>query len=241
VNERPLMLAGKNISFNYDNNCVLNTISFQAQPQRITCFIGKSGAGKSTLLRCIAGLEKINAGLFLFDQNSLAELSPQARAQTIGFVAQQFNLFPHMTVLQNCAQPLQLVLGLEQKQAETKALCILASLGMEAYANVYPATLSGGQQQRVAIARALGLDPAVLILDEPTSALDPENTRILVEVLQQCAQNGKIVIVSSQDIAFLKLIRDWVYLLEDGKIVESLDIQKDPIDRKSCIQEFLRL
>lgn len=210
-------------------NPILNQVSLTIPPQRITSLIGKSGSGKTTLLRCIAGLERIGQGTLMIDDKNSLELSAQERAGIIGFVFQDFNLFPHLTVLENCMQPLIVVQGMTKQKAERQARETLNHFGMDAYAASYPSKLSGGQKQRVAIARALALGPKVLLLDEPSSALDPENTAILIKLLKQLCEEGITVILASQDMPFVKNIQDFVCLVVDGKIVETCDTKKHTI------------
>ena len=218
---------------------VLKTISCTLPKERITLLLGKSGAGKTTLLRCIAGLEKTYTGLISVDSQNILGLSPTQRIDLIGFVAQQYNLFPHLTVLQNCTQPLMLVKKIAQKAAQEKVIELLTQLGMEAYLNTYPAQLSGGQQQRVALARALVLEPKVLLLDEPTSALDPENSAQLAVLLRQLCTTGTTVVVSSQDMSFTRLIMDRICLVEQGTIAEQFDSKNESLDTQSKIGAFL--
>lgn len=217
---------------------ILNQVSLTISPRRITSLIGKSGSGKTTLLRCIAGLEDIGQGTITIDSKNSVDLSAQERAGLIGFVFQDFNLFPHMTVLENCMQPLMVVQGKNQQEAAQLALATLNHFDMDTYATSYPSQLSGGQKQRVAIARALALDPKVLLLDEPSSALDPENTAILVKLLKQLCAEGITIVLASQDMAFVRNIQDFLCLVVDGAIVETHDIQE--IGRTaSLINSFL--
>lgn len=201
----------------------LNNISCIIPIQRITSLIGKSGAGKTTLLRCIAGLQEITQGEILFQDKNLLNLDPCKRAELVGFVFQNFNLFPHLTVLQNCMQPLMIVQKKTALEAQKQALETLCQFGMETYQSSYPSQLSGGQQQRVAIARALTLGPKILLLDEPSSALDPENTQILIKLLEQLCAEGITIILASQDMGFARAIRDYVCLVADGQITETYD------------------
>lgn len=209
------------------NRQILKNVSRDISTGSITTLIGKSGAGKTTLLRCIAGLQPIAQGNIFLENKNLDDLSAQERAGLIGFVFQNFNLFPNMTALQNCTQPLIVVQQLSPDKARTRALCMLKNLGMDTYQTSYPSQLSGGQQQRVAIARALALGPKVLLLDEPSSALDPENTMILVKLLKQLCNEGITIVLASQDMSFARAIRDQILLVQDGQITES----QEDIDR----------
>ncbi len=198
------------------SNPILNQISLTINSQSITTLIGKSGAGKTTLLRSIAGLEGIKQGEILINNKNILNLSVQERAQMIGFVFQDFNLFPHMTVLENCMQPLMVIKKLSKKNALQQALASLNHFDMTAYQTSYPTQLSGGQKQRVAIARALTLGPKILLLDEPSSALDPENTSILIKLLKSLCNEGITIVLASQDMAFIKNIQADVILVANG-------------------------
>jgi ABC-type polar amino acid transport system ATPase subunit len=196
-----------------DASCLLNSGA-------ITCFIGKSGAGKTTFLKTIAGLLPIaNGSICLSNGKSLNGLTPQERSQSIGYVFQDFNLFPHLTVLQNCIDPL-LIRGLNKDVAKEFAMRFLNQLALTDLINQYPKTLSGGQKQRVAIARALCLQPELLLLDEPTASLDPINVGILIELLKNLAHNGLAIGLSSQDMSFVKQCAQELYFFENGVIVE---------------------
>jgi ABC-type polar amino acid transport system ATPase subunit len=213
------MITVDAIKVTIQGKSLLRAVSCTLNAGRITSFIGPSGAGKTTLLKTLAGLLPISAGRILIDGRTLKDLSPAERAHTIGYVFQEFNLFPHQTALENCMNPL-LVYGLSNSQAGERARGVLQELGMDEWCRKYPRELSGGQQQRVAIARALCLQPSALLLDEPTASLDPFNTNILVTILKQFVQRGLIVGVSSQDTYFINAIFDTVYYLETGTIIE---------------------
>jgi polar amino acid transport system ATP-binding protein len=206
---------------------ILENISCKILPERITALIGKSGSGKTTLLRCIAQLQDISSGSIMLQEKNLLELSVPERAQLLGFVFQDFNLFAHLTVLENCMQPLMVTQNLPEQAAKKRVLEVLDQFDMSAYQASYPSQLSGGQQQRVAIARALALGPKILLLDEPSSALDPENTQILITLLKQLCNAGITIVLASQDMDFVRKIQDRVYLMSDGQISEAYDIQKD--------------
>jgi len=229
-----------NVLFKQNNKIIqgLKSVSVTFFPGRITLLLGKSGAGKTTLLRCLAGLEKNFDGQITLDNQDTKQLTPKQRATKIGLVFQQLNLFPHMTVLANCALPLQKVLLLSREQAEQKACAVLAELGMETLAQCYPAQLSGGQQQRVALARALGLGPKILLLDEPTSALDPENSLILAQILKQLCTQGIAVVISCQDMTFAKMVLDRAYLLDGGQMIERTENVAD-VGENAALMRFL--
>lgn len=226
------MVIVKKVCVTINNQEILNDVYCTLPQGRITTFIGKSGAGKTTVLRACADLIKPTSGNIEIDGISLAECNAplcdaprraqRCAAQKIGFVFQDFNLFAHMTVLQNCIDPL-LIQGITRTQAEERTIELLRRLEIADKRDQYPCALSGGQQQRVAIARALCLQPSVLLLDEPTASLDPINTEILAQILQQLAQQGLTVACSTQDMQFAKNIRDHVYYMEQGRIIEEYD------------------
>ena len=212
------MVKGTNITLEIDKKTILNNVTFEIPQGKITAFIGPSGAGKTSLLKCIANLYSHYTGTLMHQGTSIQKLSDKKRAHSIGFIFQQFNLFPHMTVLQNCSSPLQMLHELSNEDATAKALIVLAQLGMSALKDTYPAKLSGGQQQRVAIARALCLEPQVLLFDEPSSALDPQNTKMLAALMGDLCKNGVTIALSSHDMNLVSTIADHVYYLEDGCI-----------------------
>jgi polar amino acid transport system ATP-binding protein len=215
------MLEIENVSLKKGTISVLTHINCEMQPNEIVAILGKSGSGKTSLLRCLAQIEDSYTGKISLNRQPLASLPSKQRGRSIGFVPQSYALFPHMTILENCICPLQVILDLERKEAIAKAKNILSSLGMEPWIEAYPHALSGGQQQRVAIARALALDPLFLFLDEPTSALDPENVGRLIAILKLLKQKGKGIVISSQDMAFASKVSDRVLLIEEGRIIET--------------------
>lgn len=210
------MIKGKNLVL----KPILKNICFELRKGRITSFIGQSGAGKTTLLKCIANLNSHYEGCIAIDGKDLKGLPSIERASSVGFVHQQFHLFPHLTVLQNCTYALKKVLGLQDEEASLRSLEILESLGMKEHASAYPNFLSGGQQQRAAIARALALRPKVLLFDEPTSALDPNSKQGLLAVLQNLKEMGITIALSTHDMPFIRQIMDCIYFLENGELVE---------------------
>jgi ABC-type polar amino acid transport system ATPase subunit len=216
------MVTVNNVTVRPGEQIILSDVSLSFVPGTITTIIGDSGAGKTTLLKSVVGLVPITAGTIMINGKSLQEFLPQQRAKEIGCVFQDFNLFPHMTVLENCIDPLR-VHGIAYHDARTRALTVLKELGMATYQDRYPSQLSGGQQQRVAIARALCLNPRVLLLDEPTASLDPVNTDLLTGILKTLAQRGLTIVVSSQDMDFVRKIIDRAYFMQSGRIVESCE------------------
>jgi len=209
---------------------IIKEISLEVPEEKITLLLGKSGSGKTSLLRCIAQLEKEYTGDILYDNQPLSSLTAQERCQAIGFVPQFFALFPHMTILENCAKSLQL-LGESKESAYEKVRKTLDSLDMGKFADRKPHQLSGGQQQRAVIARALVLNPAFLLFDEPTSALDPENTKLFIEILRSF--KGKGILIATQDMTFAEQVLDRAYFLENGCLIEEYDgTQSLPLESK---------
>lgn len=213
---------------------ILNNVSCNFPAGKITTLIGKSGAGKTTLLCIIAGLQNIKTGsITIFDQN-LEDVSTQQRASLIGFVFQNYNLFPHLSALENCMQPLIVVQRLSKIQAKNRAMEILRHFDMAEYASSYPSQLSGGQQQRIAIARAVVQNPKVLLLDEPSSALDPENTALLVKYLKLFCSQGMTIICASQDMSFVKALGSTAYLVGQGTITAICNVPCLTICAQPC-------
>jgi polar amino acid transport system ATP-binding protein len=211
---------------------VLRGVSLSAKAGTVTVILGPSGSGKSTLLRCINHLEKVDRGTVRVDGeligyrqngNRLHELNERQilRQRTqIGFVFQNFNLFPHLTALQNIAEAQISALGRTASQAYEKAHELLGLVDLWDRAGAYPRQLSGGQQQRVAIARALALDPKLILFDEPTSALDPELVGEVLDVLRDLAAGGTTMIVVTHEIGFAREAADTVAFMDEGRIVE---------------------
>lgn len=216
---------------------ILTAVTCDIPRGSITTFIGPSGAGKTTLLKVIVGLLKPTEGEVLIQGKKISSLSPHERAACIGYVFQEFNLFPHMTVFDNCLEPL-LINGIAEDEAEGTVAHVLEAFGMRGHCYKYPRELSGGQQQRGALARALVLRPRILVLDEPTASLDPENTRELALACQALAKQGYTIIVSTQDMAFARQILDRVLYIADGRIQEECINAKD-IPNTTLIKQFL--
>ena len=237
------MISAKNLSLTYTSKAkkvlALRNIDFDGQEGLVTAFIGKSGAGKTSLLRCLAGLEQNYVGEIACNGRKIGSINDQERACLIGYVSQNYNLFPNLTVLENCALALQAVLGKELSAANQTALARLTQFGMNDYAQTYPNKLSGGQRQRVAIARALCLEPKVLLFDEPTSALDPENVDNIVLLIKQLTSQNITVVLSSQDMRFVSKVFDCVYLFENGTIVESANRAQIAQPSNSSVNRFL--
>jgi polar amino acid transport system ATP-binding protein len=212
---------------------VLKGIDLQVAPREVMCIIGPSGSGKSTFLRCINHLEKINAGRLWVDGHlvgyrergdKLHELPTKevaAQRRDIGMVFQRFNLFPHMTALENVMEAPVKVKGVAKDAARARALELLERVGLGDRVRNYPNQLSGGQQQRVAIARALAMEPKLMLFDEPTSALDPELVGEVLDVMRGLAQDGMTMVVVTHEMGFAREVGDTLVFMDDGVIVES--------------------
>lgn len=221
---------------------ILKDITFEVPLKRISLLLGKSGSGKTSLLRCIAQLESKYQGQVLLNQKMLKNLSPVERCRSIGFVSQSFALFPHLNVLDNCAQSLRILFRMKRANAYEKVKEILISLNIEELSHAKPHELSGGQQQRVAIARALALEPEVMLFDEPTSALDPLNTELFIKIIRRLQGEGKAIVISTQDMSLAIKILDRVFFLEDGSIIETYDVHKNQnLDSSSKLSQFLEI
>jgi polar amino acid transport system ATP-binding protein len=206
----------------FDDLEVLKGIDLVVQTHEVICLIGASGSGKSTLLRCIDLLEPIDAGRILIDGMDITARGTDQDAvrRRIGIVFQSFNLFPHMTVLQNVALAPVKVLRQSRDQAEERSRELLERFGLADKADEYPDRLSGGQQQRVAIVRALAMDPDVLLLDEITSALDPELVAEVLDVIRELAAQGMTMVIATHEMAFARDVANRVCFLDDGRILE---------------------
>jgi polar amino acid transport system ATP-binding protein len=201
---------------------VLNAVNLQVEEHQVVCLIGPSGSGKSTLLRCINGLEKIDAGEIRIHGNRVSGpgVDVDALRRDVGIVFQSYNLFPHMTVLQNVTLAPLRVLHQERAEAEEKAMQLLKRIGLEHKATEYPDRLSGGQQQRVAIARALAMDPMVMLLDEITSALDPELVSEVLNIVRELARDGMTMLLATHEMGFAREVASKVCFLCDGGVHE---------------------
>jgi len=221
----PRVLVVEGLKAGYGDRVVLRGVSLSVKRGEKVVIMGPSGSGKSTLLKCIVRLVEPWAGRIVLDGEEVTSNSAdlrRIRAKT-GFVFQQYNLFPHMTVLRNLTLPLEVVKKLPKKEAERKALKLLRMLGLEEFAHKYPLQLSGGQQQRVAIARALAMDPVLLLLDEPTSALDPELRYEVLETLFEIARQGRSMLIVTHELDFAEAAADRLILLDNGVIIEEGD------------------
>jgi len=217
------MVKGTNIGLVLDQKRILNNVTFEIPKGKITAFIGPSGAGKTSLIKCIANLYAHYTGSLLCDSVPMKNLTHKERAHLIGFIFQQFNLFNHLTVLENCSYPLEKLRDLSPQKAQQTVLEVLYNLGMDDFKDCYPAKLSGGQQQRVAIARALCLKPKILLFDEPSSALDPQNTKMLSNLMSDLCKNGVTIALSSHDMNLVSDVAHYIYYLEDGQFTQTFD------------------
>jgi polar amino acid transport system ATP-binding protein len=209
---------------------VLDDVSFAVRPSEVTCIIGPSGSGKSTLLRSLAFLEDYGAGEILIEGELLGYTERRGKRvraseadinrvrRHVGMVFQQFNLWPHMTAVQNVAEALLRVRRLSAAVARARALAMLDRVGLAAWADSHPARLSGGQQQRVAIARALAMEPHIMLFDEPTSALDPERVGEVLQVMKSLASDGMTMVIVTHEMGFAAQVADTVIFLDHGKI-----------------------
>jgi polar amino acid transport system ATP-binding protein len=219
----PPILAFEEVVKRYGDLSALDGVTFQVNRGEVVCLIGPSGSGKSTLLRCANALEPIDGGRILFDGTTTVGGSAKALRllrRRMGMVFQNFELFPHLTVLRNVSIGPTTVLRLPQAEAEDRAQALLRKVGLADKAAQHPAALSGGQQQRVAIARALAMEPDVMLFDEPTSALDPETIGEVLSVMKRLADEGMTMIVVTHEMDFAKRVANWVVVFEAGRIVE---------------------
>jgi len=213
-------------------------VSTEVAKGEVVVIIGPSGSGKSTFLRCINGLETFNDGHIVIDGVDLADRKTdlnKVRAE-VGMVFQQFNLFPHKTVLENVTLAQQVVRKRSRADAVAKARGLLTKVGIAEKENEYPSRLSGGQQQRVAIARALAMDPKIMLFDEPTSALDPEMVGEVLDVMKQLAREGMTMCVVTHEMGFAREVADRVLFMDEGKMVEEGTPEhffKDPTEERT--------
>jgi polar amino acid transport system ATP-binding protein len=212
----------RNIHKRYGEHTVLDGLRLDVDEHQVVCLIGPSGCGKSTLLRCINGLEQIDGGEILIrgDRMTGDGVDVDALRRDIGIVFQSFNLFPHMTVLQNVTLAPIRVLGTDPAEAEANALALLKRIGLEHKANAFPDRLSGGQQQRVAIVRALAMGPIVMLLDEITSALDPELVSEVLRMGRDLAAEGMTMLLATHEMAFARDVASKVCFLYEGRVHE---------------------
>lgn len=213
-----LKISGLHKSFGHLE--VLKGIDIEVDEGEVVALIGASGSGKSTLLRCVNRLEIPTSGNISFKGEPITAHNANVVRREIGMVFQRFNLFPHISVLDNLTLAPRKVLGKDRGEAESEAHRLLQQVKLSAKADNYPGELSGGQQQRVAIARALGLRPKAMLFDEPTSALDPELVGEVLEVMRDLAESGMTMIVATHEMGFAKDVADRVIFIDGGRILE---------------------
>ena len=216
------MISVKDLHKSFGGVTVLDGISTQVERGDVVCIIGPSGSGKSTFLRCLNRLETPDSGQILLDGVDLTDPRTDLDRQRMkmGMVFQQFNLFPHMTVLKNLTMAPMLLKKESQQTAEQRAMTLLDRVGLADRAGEYPARLSGGQKQRIAIVRALCMEPEVLLFDEPTSALDPEMVGEVLDVMKELAQSGMTMVVVTHEMGFAREVASRVLFMDQGVIME---------------------
>lgn len=239
------LVSLRDLHLSFGSNPVLKGIDLDVHRGQAVSIIGPSGSGKSTLLRCITGLLQPQRGSIRVGATEVCSLAKEAQRielrKRVGFVFQQYNLFPHLSVLENLVIAPRKVLGRNRVDAEKDARALLAKVRMEHKADAYPGQLSGGQQQRVAIARALAYEPRLLLLDEITSALDPELVGEVLTLVGELAGGGRTIVMATHEMAFAKEVADVVCFLDGGRIVESgsaAQVLTDP--REDRTRQFLQ-
>lgn len=216
------MIEVKNLCKSFGDLQVLKGISETINDREVVCVIGPSGSGKSTFLRCLNLLEEPSGGEVFLDGKKIndSDVDIDEIREKLGMVFQGFNLFPHMTVLDNLTLAPIKVKGMEKAAAEEKTRKLLETVGLADKAEKYPASLSGGQKQRVAIARALAMDPEIMLFDEPTSALDPEMVGEVLNVMKNLAENGMTMVIVTHEMGFAREVADRVLFIDEGNILE---------------------
>ncbi|MEH7613194.1 amino acid ABC transporter ATP-binding protein [Gottfriedia acidiceleris] len=216
------MLKVNNLTKQFNKQTVLNEVSFEVNKGEIVTLLGQSGAGKTTILRCINGLESFDGGSIEIDGQMIKSKKDLLKVRkNVGLVFQNYNLFPHKTVIENIIEAPTLVLGMNKEDATKRAMDLLKQVGLSDKAYSLPNELSGGQQQRVAIARACALQPKILCFDEPTSALDPELTNGIAEIMKKLANDGMSILVITHDMEFASNVSTRTLLVKEGKVLES--------------------
>jgi polar amino acid transport system ATP-binding protein len=211
-----------NLNKSFGDLHVLKDINLTVHESDVVCLIGASGSGKSTLLRCINFLEKKDNGQIIMKGEEIVPGKHDINEvrQHVGMVFQHFNLFPHMTVLENIIEAPTHVKKVDKEIAKAEALDLLRKVGLDDKADVYPSKLSGGQKQRVAIARALAMKPDIMLFDEPTSALDPELVGEVLQTMKELAEEGMTMVVVTHEMGFAREVADWIVYMDEGTIVE---------------------
>ncbi|MFC7064137.1 amino acid ABC transporter ATP-binding protein [Halobacillus seohaensis] len=216
------MIKVKDLHKSFGDNEVLKGISLEVEHQEVVCVIGPSGSGKSTLLRCLNLLEEVTGGEVYIEGENLTDKKVNINEvrSRVGMVFQHFNLFPHMTVLENITLGPKKIQGATKAEAEEAAGPLLKKVGLSDKANMYPESLSGGQKQRVAIARSLAMNPKIMLFDEPTSALDPELVGDVLDVMKNLAKEGMTMVVVTHEMGFAREMGDRVIFMDEGVIME---------------------
>ncbi len=237
-----VLIKVEQLKKSFGSNEVLKGIDTEIKCGEVVCIIGASGSGKSTFLRCLNLLEEPTEGNIIFDNVDITDpkIDINLHRQKMGMVFQQFNLFPHMTVLKNMIIAPTKVLGVSKEEAEERAMKLLERVGLADRANSYPSQLSGGQKQRVAIVRALCMQPEVMLFDEPTSALDPEMVGEVLDVMKQLAAEGMTMVVVTHEMGFAREVADRVIFIDEGIITEEGNPEEFFDNPKSArLKEFL--
>lgn len=216
------MIHVENLNKSFGDLHVLKDINITVKESDVVCLVGASGSGKSTLLRCINFLEKKDNGRIIIEGEEVSRDTHDINEvrQKVGMVFQHFNLFPHMTVLENIIEAPVHVKKMPKNEAIREAKELLVKVGLEDKADVYPSKLSGGQKQRVAIARALAMNPDIMLFDEPTSALDPELVGEVLTTMKELAEDGMTMVVVTHEMGFAREVADWIIYMDEGIIVE---------------------
>ncbi len=218
----PAAVSLRQVEKYYGSYHALRTIDLEVAPRERVVVCGPSGSGKSTLIRCMNMLEVPDSGAVLIEGTKVTDASRDAAAalRSVGMVFQQFNLFPHKTVLENCTLAPVLVGGVALPEAEARAMSYLDKVRIADQANKYPGQLSGGQQQRAAIARALAMEPRILLFDEPTSALDPEMIKEVLDVMTALAREGRTMVCVTHEMGFAREAADRILFMDQGRVIE---------------------
>ena len=221
-NNKEIIISTRGLKKSFEKLNVLKGIDIDIHKGDVVCVIGASGSGKSTFLRCLNLLENPTGGTIIFDGTDLtsSKINLNLHRQRMGMVFQQFNLFPHLTILKNLTLAPMMLKKIPQEEAEKKALTLLARVGLADRADSYPNQLSGGQKQRVAIVRALCMEPEVMLFDEPTSALDPEMVGEVLDVMKELAKEGMTMVVVTHEMGFAFEVANRVIFLDNGLLAE---------------------
>lgn len=222
VNRNFVLLELKNINKYFGNLRVLNNVSMAVKQGEVVAIIGPSGSGKTTLLRCVNALESIESGKIIIENKLVNPRSKDVHElrEKVGFIFQSFNLFAHLTALENIMLAQRIVKKRSSKEAKERTIYLLRKVGLKDKDNSYPSQLSGGQQQRVAIARAMAMDPKLLLMDEITSALDPELVSEVLDVVMQLAQDGMTMIIVTHEMGFASNVASKIIFMDNGRIIE---------------------